>query len=99
MFLVGAFDVSHAVSHHHAIGVALGLVIDGIDQIGRPLGVVGGISGGRLHPYGEKFGPEITGASLIESDLTLVVGIGVADIEAAIEKTLWRIGMGVDHDG
>ena len=28
-----------------------------------------------------------------------VVGIGVADVEVLVEKTLRRVGMGVDDDG
>jgi hypothetical protein len=43
---VGALDVFDAEGHHHAVGMAGGLFVDGIDEIERVAGVVAFVASG-----------------------------------------------------
>ena len=68
------------------------------DQIERVLGEMA-LIGFRVNPDGEKLRPEIAATSLVEAEVTHIVGIGRADIEAFVEKSLRRVGMSVYDDG
>ena len=60
---VGAFDVGDREGHHHAVGMARRLLVDGIDQIE---GVVREVAliGFRVDPDGEEFRAEISAREL-----------------------------------
>ena len=73
------------------------LLVHRVDEIEGAPGEAAFIAFGR-NPDGKEFCPQISGLNLAEADLALVVGIGAADVEVAIQKPLWGIGMGVHHD-
>ena len=98
VFAVGALDVGDAESHHHAVGMAGGLLIDRIDEIERVAGEVA-LVGFRVHPDGEELGAEIAGLGLVEADVAGVFGIGRSDVVVFVEKALRRVGVRVDDDG
>ena len=75
VLLVGALDVGCGESHHHAVGMPRGLLVDGIDQIESVLGEVA-LVGLWFHPDREEFGAQISAAGLVEADVSNVVGIG-----------------------
>ena len=98
VFLVGALDIGHGKGHHHAVGMTRGLLIDRIDEIECVAGEVALVSIG-VYPDGEELRPQTAAAGFVEADVPRVIGIGRADVEAFVEKTLGRVGVGVDHDG
>jgi len=70
---VGALDVVDAEGHHHAVGMAGGLFVDGIDEIERVAGVVAFVSFG-LDPDGEELGSKIARLCFVEADVAGVFG-------------------------
>jgi len=73
------------------------LFIHGIDQVEGVPRVVSLIRFW-LDPYGEELGAQVSAAHLIEADVTDVVGIGRANVEAFVEKALGRVGVRVNHE-
>lgn len=99
VFTVGALDVGDGKSHHHAVGMMCRLLVNRVDQIESVLHKMALIGHG-VDPDGEKLRPEIAATSLVEAEVTHIVRIGRADIEAFVEKSLRRVGMSVyDDDG
>ena len=95
---MGALDVGHGEGHHHAVGMMRRLLVDGIDEIERVAGEVALVSIG-VDPDGKELRAEVAAAGFVEADVPRVIGIGRADVEVFVEKTLGRVGVGVDHDG
>ena len=91
-------DVGHAESHHHALRVMRGLLVDGIDQV---KGVLCEVTLGRrgISPNGKEFSAQISRARLIQADVAGIFGIRVADIVVFVEEALGRVGVRVYHDG
>ena len=54
---VGALDVGDTERHHHAVGMAGRLLVDGIDEIERVAGEVA-LVGFRFHPDGKELGAQ-----------------------------------------
>src|SRR5208283_2474541 len=52
----------------------------------------------RFHPDGEEFCAQISTPRLVQTDVANVVRVRRADVEAFVEKTLRRIGVGIDHN-
>ena len=98
VFLVGALDIGHGKGHHHAVRMVRGLLVDRVDEIECVSGEVALVGLG-IYPDGKELGAQIAAAGFVEADVAHVVGIGRADVEAFVEKTLGRVGMGVDYDG
>ncbi len=95
---VGALDVVDTEGHHHAVGMAGGLLVDRIDEIERVAGEMA-LVGFRLHPDGKELGAEIAGFRLVETDMALIFGIGRSDVVVFVEEALRGIGVRVDDDG
>ncbi len=92
---VSALDVGDRESHHHAIGMVRRLLINRINQIESVLGEMALVRLW-LNPYGEKFRTEISSPCFVETDVSDVVWVRRTDVEVLVEKTLWRVGVGID---
>ena len=98
VFFVSAFDVGNAEGHHHAIGMPGGFLVDGVDQVEGMLREMS-LVGLRLYPDREEFRTQISRACLVETDLADVLRIRAAKVEVALQETLRRVGVRVDHNG
>ena len=96
--LVGALDVVDGEGHHHAVRMAGRLFIYRIDHVEGGLGEVP-TSGFGIGPDGKKLRAQIAGTGLVQADVADVFGIGGADIEVLVEKTLRCVGVSVNDDG
>src|ERR1700722_9279687 len=98
VFAVSTLDVIHRERHHHAVRMTRSLFIDGIDQIERVLGKVSSIRF-RIYPDRKKFRSQISAPRFVEAYMADILWIRRANIESFVEKSLRRVGMGVDDDG
>ena len=96
LLFVGTLDIVGAERHHHAVGMPRRLLINRIDQIERVAGEVA-LVGLRLHPDGKELSAKIACLGFIEADVAVVLGVGRSDVEILVEKTLRRVGVGVDN--
>src|SRR5579863_1351036 len=75
-----------------------GLLVDGINEIKRVFGEVPLVRL-RIDPDGKKLSTQVTGTSLVQADMAEILGIGAADIEVIVHKTLGCVGVRVYDDG
>jgi hypothetical protein len=78
--------------------MARGLFVHRIDQIEGAAGEMA-LVGLRVNPDGKEFGAQISPMGLVKADVAHVFGIGGADIETFVKKSLGRVGVGVNDDG
>ena len=76
---VSPLDICHAESHHHAIGMAGRLLVNGIDQIERVSGEVSLICLG-IDPDRKEFRAKIACLRLVETDMSDIFRIGGTDV-------------------
>src|SRR5215471_5160912 len=53
----------------------------------------------RIHPDRKELGAQIAGSGLVEADVAKVFRVGGPNVEVAIQESLRRVGMRVDHYG
>jgi len=99
LLLVSAFDVFDRVGHYHAVGMPGDLLVHGVDEIEGVLGEMFFGYGTWIDPNGEELSAKISRANFVEADVSNVFGIGVADIEVLVKKTLRRIGVSIHDNG
>src|SRR5438552_12793764 len=97
MLSVGAFDVLGGESHHHAVRVAGGLDVDGVDDF-KCGGGIEFFAGTWNNKNGEENGAEVPGAGPVEADEFGVVRIGRADVVIFVEHAKRSVGVSVDND-
>src|SRR5215467_6217639 len=91
-----SLDIGRRKGHHHTVGMPRRLFIDRIDQIEGVFGEVP-LVGFWIDPDGKELGTKIAVACLVEADMADVVGIGRANVEAFVKKSLWRVSMRIDY--
>src|SRR5262249_23540313 len=92
-----ALDIGGGERHHHAGGMLGRLLVYGIDEVKRVLGVAALISL-RLNPDREKIRAQGSAVCFVEADVCNVMRMGGADVEAFVQKTLRRVGVSVDDN-
>ena len=93
-----ALDVGHGERHHHAVRMPRCLLVHGIDQIERVPREVSLIRL-RIDPDRKEFRAQISAPRFVEADVSSILRIGRSNVEAFVEKSLRRVGVGVDDDG
>jgi hypothetical protein len=89
-------DVGGREGHPHLVGMLRRLLVDGVDQLQRPPGVMIFVEVG-LDPDGEELRAEVALVRGVEVQLPAVERIG--QVEVLVDETLRRVGVGVDDDG
>src|SRR5258708_24802178 len=90
-------DIVGGERHYDPVRMARCLLIDAVDQVHGPLGVVS--SEVRFHPDREELRAQITCLDLAEVHMSGGDGSVLAEIKVFVEKALRRVRVSINHDG
>ena len=96
VFAVGEFDALGRGDEHHLVLVLGHLLLDGVNQDQRPARELTLVGTG-IDPDGEELGAEVSLLRGFKIPVAAVERIG--KVVVLVDKTLRRVGVGVDHDG
>ncbi len=91
-----AQNVLGAEGHHHLVGMASRLLVDGVNHVESALGLVAFVRLG-LDPDGEELRPQIAGLDLIEVHVAFA-GV-LREVEVLVHETPRRVGVSVNDEG
>ncbi len=94
--VVGRFHVRRGIGHAHLVRMLGGLLVDGVDQFKRALGVVAFVEVG-LDPNGKELRAEVALFGGLKVEMATVERVG--EIIVFVEKALRSVGVRVNHEG